>query len=116
MVRKLSDILAERAKAETDDRDLRSRSDARLERKRSEAALAELARVMLEINERQLAKLELPEALHDAVVEARAMRSPRARDRALRVVRKELRAGDAAAIEARLGEVDPGRKRPGRGR
>jgi len=114
MVRKLTDILAEQAKAEADDRDLRSRTDARLERKHTEAALADLAWAMVAVNDRQLAKLDLPEALLDAVLEARAVRSPRARDRALRVVRRELRAGDSAAIQARLAAVDPGRKRPGR--
>jgi ribosome-associated protein len=109
VARKLTDILAERAKAEADDRDLRSRTDARLERKHSEAALADLARAMVAVNDRQLALLELPEALLDAVLEARAIRSPRARDRALRVVRRELRAGDSAAIQARLAAVDRGR-------
>jgi ribosomal 50S subunit-associated protein YjgA (DUF615 family) len=69
---------------------------------------------MVAINDRQLAALELPEALLDAVLEARAIRSPRARDRALRVVRRELRAGDSEAIQARLAAVDPGRRRPGR--
>ena len=114
MTRKLTDILAERAKAEADDRDLRSRTDARLERKHSEADLADLAQAVVSVSDRQLALLELPEALLDAVLEARAIRSPRARDRALRVVRRELRAGDSAAVRARLEVVDPGRKRPGR--
>jgi ribosomal 50S subunit-associated protein YjgA (DUF615 family) len=106
--------MAEQAKAQEDDRDLRSRTDARLERKHSEASLAELARALVEVSDRQLAKLELPEALLDAVRETRAIRSAGARNRALRVVRKELRGGDAAAIQEQLAEVDPGRKRPGR--
>jgi ribosomal 50S subunit-associated protein YjgA (DUF615 family) len=114
MVRKLTNILAEQAKAEADDRDLRSRSDARLERKQSEAALFQLALSLCAVNERQLAQLELPEATLDAVREVRAMRTPRARERALRVVRRELRDGDPSAIETRLAAIDPGRKQPGR--
>jgi len=68
----------------------------------------------VEVSERQLGKLELPEALLDAVLETRAIRSASARNRALRVIRKELRGGDPAAIQDRLAEIDPGRKRPGR--
>lgn len=110
-MRKLSDILAEQARAQQDDRDLRSRSDARRERKQSEAALAALARELVDATDRQLAKLALPEPLRDAVAEARAIRSPAARARALRVVRKALRGGDPEAVEAQLDEVNPGRAR-----
>jgi len=102
VVRKLTDILAEQAKAEADERELRSRTDAKLERKQNEAALEALARKLVVLSERQLARLELPEELGIAVAEARAVRSPVARNRALRVVRRELRARDAAAIGARL--------------
>jgi hypothetical protein len=42
------------------------------------------------------------------------MRTARARERALRVVRRELRDVDASAIQTKLALVDPGRKRPGR--
>ncbi len=113
-MRKLKDILAEQAKAEQDDRDLRSRTDARHERKRTENALADLARQLVALSDRQLAGLDLPERLRNAVGEARAIRSARARDRAIRVVRKELRNGDADSIEAQLGALGTGRKRPRR--
>jgi ribosome-associated protein len=101
-MRKLKDILREQAKADRDDRDLHSRTDARRERKRSEAALADLARRLVGLTERQLSALALPEPLLDAVREARAIRSARARDRATRVVRRELRQGDAESIEEQL--------------
>ena len=101
-MRKLKDILREQAKADQDDRDLRSRTDARRERKQAEAALADLARRLVELTERRLAGLELPEPLLDAVREARAIRSARARDRAIRVVRRELREGDAESVEEQL--------------
>ena len=114
-MRKLKDILAEQERADRDDRDLRSRSDARRERKQAEAALADLAKRLVALRDRQLDKLELPEALLDAVLEARAIRSARARDRAIRVVRRELRSGDFEAIAGELDELEPPRRK-GRGR
>ncbi len=105
LVRKLSDVLAERQKQDQDDRDLRSRSDARRERKRIEAESAGLAEALVDLPGRQLEKLELPPELLDAVLEARRIVSPVARKRALRLVRRELRAGDGASIEARLARV-----------
>ncbi len=104
-MRKLSDLLAERRRADEDDRDLRSRSDARRERKQREADLAELADALVEISGRQLEALELSPELADAVLEARSIRSPVAKKRALRLIRRELRGGDAASVQARLARL-----------
>jgi ribosomal 50S subunit-associated protein YjgA (DUF615 family) len=111
VVRKLTDILAEQAKAEADDRDLRSRSDARRERKQSEAELVVLGRQLVEASDRQLDKLDLPEGLREVLAETRAIRSPSARKRALRLVRRELRDADASAIRAKLSAVGAGKTR-----
>jgi ribosome-associated protein len=104
-VRKLTDILAERARAEKDDRDLRSRSDARRERKQSEQALADLSKGLVEASQKQLGRLGLPESVLEVVLAARRIESPIARSRALRLVRKELRASDFVEIENRLREL-----------
>ncbi len=103
MVRSLTDILAEQRKRDEDDRDLRSRSDARRERKEREAAWVALAEALVSLSERRLEELALPEGLQDAVLEARAIRSPAARMRALRLVRRELRDCDEA-VTAPLAE------------
>ena len=100
MVRSLTDVLAAQRKCQEDDRDLRSRSDARRERKRREAAWAELGEALVNLSLRRLEQLALPEGLHEAVLGARAIKSPAARMRALRLVRRELRDGDEAVIAA----------------
>ena len=85
-----------------DAEDLRSRTDDRKERLRSEQDLMELAERLVDLAERSLGKLELPEALIDAIRRARVIRSPPARKRALRVVRSALRDGDAPRIKKQL--------------
>jgi ribosomal 50S subunit-associated protein YjgA (DUF615 family) len=105
MVRKLSDILAERARAEADDRDLRSRSDARRARKQIESDLVDLARTLCALSSRQIERVDLPEPVLEALTAARAIHSAAARNRALRLVRRELRAADVEAIRARLEEL-----------
>jgi ribosome-associated protein len=99
-VRNLTDVLAAQRKCDEDDRDLRSRSDARRERKEREAAWADLGEALVSLSARQLEQLALPEGLLDAVLEARRITSPAARARALRLVRREMRDGDEAVIAA----------------
>jgi ribosome-associated protein len=114
VVRNLSDVLAEQRKANEDDRDLRSRSDARRERKQKEAAWADLGEALVNLSARQLEQIALPEGLLDAVLEARRIASPAARARALRLVRRELRSGDEAVIAAlteRLRQVARAKRR-----
>jgi ribosome-associated protein len=84
------------------DEDLRSRTDARRERRAVEDALARLSKDLIEMTDRKLQKLSLPELVLAAVVEARSMTSAPARNRQLRVVRSCLRAADWGAIKSRV--------------
>jgi ribosomal 50S subunit-associated protein YjgA (DUF615 family) len=111
VVRSLTDILAAQRKCEEDDRDLRSRSDARRERKQREAAWAELGEALVKLSPRRLEQLALPEGLHEAVLEARAIKSPVARTRALRLVRRELRSCDEAVTVLLTEQLRPGNPR-----
>lgn len=89
--------------AEADDRDLRSRTDARRERVTEETALKKLAERLVALKPRQLDKLELPEFLDDAVRFGQTITSPIALQRQIRLIRQHLRSmGRAADIEARL--------------
>jgi ribosomal 50S subunit-associated protein YjgA (DUF615 family) len=80
-----------------DDEDLTSRTDARTERKRSEAAWAEFAKTLVTISERHLLRLQLGEELLRVVQGARG--------RALRLVRKELRGLDLQQLRERLEDL-----------
>jgi ribosome-associated protein len=91
--------------------DLRSRSDARRERKESEEALMQLAKALVDLPERTLSKLSLPEDLLDVVVKARLVPGGGPKNRALRLVRIVLRDGDSASISRALRDVhEPPRK------
>jgi ribosome-associated protein len=110
MVRSLEDLLAQKAREEADDRDLTSRSDARRERKQSEAEWAELAETLVGLTARQLGRIELPDRVLEAVLEARRIVTPVARARSLRQVRRELRAGGGESIRTQLRRLfEPGR-------
>lgn len=85
-----------------DDRDLTSRSDLSKVRKQEEAAFAELARALCDCSDKQFKRLQLPEGLVNCVLEARSIVSPAAKDRALRLVRRELRNSDAQAVRRQL--------------
>ena len=102
---KLSHYLADQAKRELDDRDLPSRSDLRKQRKQSEQAYAELARALCDCTNKQLSRLVLQDALLEVVLQARRIESPGARDRALRLVRRELRGGDSEDVRRQLDAV-----------
>ncbi len=101
-MRRLTAFLADQEKRALDDRELTSRSDLRKERKESENAFTELALALCDCSDRQFKKLELPEALTNVVLEARSIESPPARDRALRLVRRELRNGGSEAARRQL--------------
>lgn len=81
--------------------DLTSRGDLRRANRVVEETLARLARDLSTLNQRQLAALELPEAVVDAVVGVRAIKSPPARQRQLRLVRVALRSADWDVIAER---------------
>ncbi len=101
-MRRLAAYLADKDKRELDDRELTSRSDLKKERKEAENAFAELALALCVCSDKQFKRLELPEALRHVILEARSIESPPARDRALRLVRRELRNGDAEAARRQL--------------
>jgi ribosome-associated protein len=84
---------------------LRSRTDARRERKESEDALMRLAKALVDLPQRSLDKLALSEGILDVVVRARLVRDPAPKNRALRLVRIALRAGDSDAISQALADV-----------
>lgn len=95
-----------------DERDLRSRTDAARERKQTEEQLMALAETLVGLNERQLGKLELPEGLLQRVEDARRVKDPAPRYRALRLVRAALRGDEALEIQERLADLrDPSRRR-----
>jgi ribosomal 50S subunit-associated protein YjgA (DUF615 family) len=94
-MRSLKSIKAERAKAELDDRDPRSRSDARTERLAHADRLMTLAKTLCEIPEKTL------------------IESPNAFKRQLKLIRKELGDADYEAIERNLeAAVSPGPQAP----
>lgn len=103
---KLTHFLADQEKRERDDRDLTSRSDLRKERKQSEQAFADLARALCECTKKQFERLVLDDALYQVTVKARQIESPAAKDRALRLVRRELRNGDAESVRQQLDSLD----------
>ncbi|MEM9696983.1 MAG: DUF615 domain-containing protein, partial [Myxococcota bacterium] len=85
-----------------EEEDLRSRTDARKERKASEDRLADLAEALVGLTRKQLLRLELDEVLFGAIEEAQRMPNPRARARQLRVVRRSLRDGPVDRLEEEL--------------
>jgi ribosome-associated protein len=85
--------------------DLTSRSDLRRARKAEEDALSRLARDLAALSARNLAALELDEGILDAVEHARALSSPPAVQRQLRVVRSALRAADWPVLRARVEQL-----------
>lgn len=90
--------------------DLRSRTDARRERKQSEEELMQLGKTLVDLKDRLLAKVSLPDAVRAALREARRIRDPAPHYRALRVVRVALRDADVAQIRLDLKNLeDPSR-------
>ena len=82
--------------------DYRSRSDKRSAQREIEDALARLSKELVELSDRSLERLELPELVLDAVLDTRAIKSAPAHNRQLRLVRAELRKSDWALVRARL--------------
>lgn len=111
-MRSLKSIKAERAKAELDDRDPRSRSDARDERLAHSDRLMTLAKTLCEMPEKQLSRLELTELVAEAVASGRLIDSPNAFKRQLKLIRKELGDADYEAIERQLDAQAQGPRAP----
>ncbi|HEX4337112.1 MAG TPA: ribosome biogenesis factor YjgA [Polyangiaceae bacterium] len=91
--------------APEEEEDLRSRSDARRERKQSEEALMNLAKALVELPARTLERLKLPEQVQDVVDRARLVPGGGPKNRALRLVRIALRDGDGVGIAQALEDV-----------
>jgi ribosomal 50S subunit-associated protein YjgA (DUF615 family) len=88
-----------------DDENLRSRTDARKERLAREELLMKCSDALVSSGDAVLKKLDLPEALMDAIRSAQAIRPGPARNRALRLVRSALRDEDFEAIRQKLSAV-----------
>jgi ribosome-associated protein len=74
--------------------------------KREMEALQALGQRLVEINAEQLASVELPERLREAVLEARRIRSREGRRRQLQYIGKLMREVDPAPIRARFDAWD----------
>lgn len=72
------------------------------QRKRDMNALQAIGEELTQLNEQQLASIELPESLRDAVLEARAMKRNEARRRQMQYVGKLMRQVDPAPIRVKL--------------
>lgn len=90
---------------DTDEESQPSRGELGRARKAEETRLAALATALANLSKKQLGRLELDDALVDAVEEARRMTSHGARARQLRIVRRELRGSDSVAIGAAVSEL-----------
>ncbi len=72
------------------------------QRKRDMDELQEIGAALIELNDQQLASVDMPENLRDAVAEARRLRTHEARRRQLQYIGKLMRYVDPAPIRARL--------------
>lgn len=67
-------------------------------RKQEMHALQDIGEQLVELNSKQLAELDLPEALMDAIVEAKRLRKHEARRRQMQFIGKLMREVDTAPI------------------
>ncbi|MBX3650866.1 MAG: DUF615 domain-containing protein [Burkholderiales bacterium] len=72
------------------------------QRKRDMNALQDIGAELIELNEQQLAGIDLPENLREAVTEARKLRANGARRRQLQYIGKLMRQVDPAPIREKL--------------
>ncbi len=72
------------------------------QRKRDMDALQDIGEELTQLSEQQLASVELPENLRDAVLEARTMKRNEARRRQMQYVGKLMRQVDPAPIRAKI--------------
>jgi ribosome-associated protein len=75
---------------------------SKTQRKKEMHALQDLGAELVELNERELASIDLPEALRDAVLEAQHMTKFEARRRQLQYIGKLMRGVDAEPIRERV--------------
>jgi ribosome-associated protein len=74
-------------------------------RKREMLALQELGAALVRLHEDQVRRLQLPEELRDAVLEAQQIRQHEARRRQLQYLGRLMRQADAEAIATQLADV-----------
>lgn len=91
----------------TDDPDRPSRSQL----KRDAQALQALGRTLVELPQAQLERIELPEALHDAVALARRIRAHGGKRRQLQYIGKLMRGLDAEAVRVQLAALQQNDRR-----
>jgi ribosomal 50S subunit-associated protein YjgA (DUF615 family) len=92
--------------------DLTSRSDVKRANRVVEETLAQLSQSLFDMAKRKLATLELPEGVYEKVLDAQAMKNPRARKRQLGLVRVALRNTDWAVLQERVRYLSEGRAVP----
>lgn len=109
-MRKLTDRLREKAKADADDRDLTSRSDLRRAENTKEDRLKQLAQTLVDLKPGQLGRLQLDDELLEAVQHAQALGDRRAQSRQIGVVRQHLRtqADGTKALSERVAALKAG--------
>jgi ribosome-associated protein len=86
---------------DTDDREDPERP-SKSQRKRDMAALQEIGTELVMLNAGQLAQIELPERLFDAIIDAQRIRDFEGRRRQMQYIGKLMREIDAAPIRAKL--------------
>lgn len=74
------------------------RGPSKSQRKRDMHALQALGQELTELSNDRLAKIELPEAIVESIVEFRRLRSHEARRRQLQLIGKQMRMLDATAV------------------
>jgi len=74
------------------------------QRKREMEALQKIGAELVQLNAWQLAQIELPERLYEAIVEAQRIRDFEGRRRQMQYVGKLMREVDPAPIRAKLGQ------------
>ena len=82
---------------------------SKTQRKRDAHALQALGVQLVALSDAQLARLDLPEALHEAVVAAQRMRSHGARTRQMQYIGKLMRQLDPAMLSRIRAVLAPGR-------
>jgi len=84
---------------------------SKTQRKRDAHALQALGAQLVALSVAQLARLELPEALHEAVVAAQRMRSHGARTRQMQYIGKLMRQLEPGVLSRIRAALAPGRPR-----
>lgn len=84
---------------------------SKTQRKKEVTALQDLGEALVELKDEQLAEIELPEFLRDAVLDAKRIKSFEGRRRQMQYIGKLMRKVDAAPIRAALDAFRAGPRR-----